>query len=102
MKVQHLREIVAITFPDGVITNTVDVNSVYGFLPEYLEEVKLIVEKFLDDTDKSKTELQGKLSEVLEAVSESYPDVASLTRDVAAVMMAAGVKIFRGYIAKHL
>lgn len=41
---------------------------------------------------RSKTELRGKLSEVLEAVSESYPDVASLTRDVAAVMMAAGVK----------
>lgn len=40
---------------------------------------------------RSKTELRGKLSEVLEAVSESYPDVASLTRDVAAVMMAAGV-----------
>lgn len=39
---------------------------------------------------RSKTELRGKLSEVLEAVSESYPDVASLTRDVAAVMMAAG------------
>lgn len=41
---------------------------------------------------RSKTELRGKLSEVLEAVSESYPDVAGLTRDVAAVMMAAGVK----------
>ena len=40
---------------------------------------------------RSKTELRGKLSEVLEAVSESYPDVASLTRDVAAVMMASGV-----------
>ena len=37
---------------------------------------------------RSKTELRGKLSEVLEAVAESYPDVASLTRDVAAVMMA--------------
>lgn len=37
---------------------------------------------------RSKTELRGKLSEVLEAVLESYPDVASLTRDVAAVMMA--------------
>lgn len=35
--------------PDGVITNTVDVNSVYGFLPEYLEEVEKIVEKFLDE-----------------------------------------------------
>lgn len=39
---------------------------------------------------RTKTELRGKLSEVLEAVSESYPDVASLTRDVAAVMMASG------------
>ena len=37
---------------------------------------------------RSKTELRGKLSDVLEAVAESYPDVASLTRDVAAVMMA--------------
>jgi hypothetical protein len=37
---------------------------------------------------RSKTELRGKLSEVLEAVPESYPDVASLTRDVATVMMA--------------
>ena len=37
---------------------------------------------------RSKTELRGKLSEVLEAIAESYPDVASLTRDVAAVMMA--------------
>lgn len=33
--------------PDGVITNTVDVNSVYGFLPEYLEEVGRHVEEFL-------------------------------------------------------
>ena len=33
--------------PDGVITNTVDVNSVYGFLPEYLEEVERHVEEFL-------------------------------------------------------
>lgn len=40
---------------------------------------------------RTKTELRGKLSEVLEAVAESYPDVASLTRDVAAVMMASGV-----------
>ena len=39
---------------------------------------------------RSKTELRGKLSDVLEAVAESYPDVASLTRDVAAVMMASG------------
>ncbi len=39
--------------PDGVITNTVDVNSVYGELTEYLEEVKVIVEKFLDDTNKN-------------------------------------------------
>lgn len=37
---------------------------------------------------RTKAELRGKLSEVLEAVSENYPDVASLTRDVAAVMMA--------------
>lgn len=35
--------------PDGVITNTVDVSSVYGKLDEYLEEVKAIVGKFLDD-----------------------------------------------------
>lgn len=35
--------------PDGVITNTVDVSSVYGKLDEYLEEVKVIVEKFLND-----------------------------------------------------
>lgn len=41
---------------------------------------------------RSKTELRGKLSEVLEAVAKSYPDVASLTRDVAAVMMASGVR----------
>ena len=41
---------------------------------------------------RSKTELRGKLSDVLEAVAESYPDVASLTRDVAAVMMASGVR----------
>jgi hypothetical protein len=33
--------------PDGIITNTVDVNSVYGYLDEYLEEVEKIVEKFL-------------------------------------------------------
>lgn len=33
--------------PDGVITNTADVNSVYGKLDEYLEEVKTVVEKFL-------------------------------------------------------
>ena len=33
--------------PDGVITITVDVNSVYGELTEYLEEVEKIVEKFL-------------------------------------------------------
>lgn len=33
--------------PDGVITNTVDVNSVYGELTEYLEEVGEIVEEFL-------------------------------------------------------
>lgn len=39
--------------PDGVITNTVDVNSIYGELTEYLEEVEVIVEKFLDDTDKN-------------------------------------------------
>ena len=37
---------------------------------------------------RTKTELRGKLSEVLEAIAENYPDVASLTRDVAAVMMA--------------
>jgi hypothetical protein len=41
---------------------------------------------------RTNTELRGKLSEVLEAVSENYPDIASLTRDVAAVMMASGVK----------
>lgn len=40
---------------------------------------------------RTKTELQGKLSEVLSTIADSYPDVASLTRDVAAVMMAAGV-----------
>ena len=40
---------------------------------------------------RTKTELRGKLSDVLEAIAESYPDVASLTRDVAAVMMASGV-----------
>lgn len=39
--------------PDGVITNTVNVNSVYGELTEYLEEVEKIVEKFLNDTDKN-------------------------------------------------
>lgn len=33
--------------PDGVITNTVDVNSVYGELTEYLEEVEKIVSKFI-------------------------------------------------------
>lgn len=37
---------------------------------------------------RTKTELRGKLSDVLSAIAESYPDVASLTRDVAAVMMA--------------
>ena len=36
--------------PDGVITNTVDVNSVYGKLTEYLEEVERHVEEFLDET----------------------------------------------------
>lgn len=41
---------------------------------------------------RTNTELRGKLSEVLEAVSENCPDIASLTRDVAAVMMASGVK----------
>lgn len=39
--------------PDGVINNTVDVNSVYGELTEYLEEVEKIVEKFLNGTDKN-------------------------------------------------
>lgn len=33
--------------PDGVITNTVDVESVYGKLDKYLEDVEKIVEKFL-------------------------------------------------------
>lgn len=33
--------------PDGVITNTVDVNSVYGKLDEYLKEVENIVGEFL-------------------------------------------------------
>ena len=36
--------------PDGVISNTVDVNSVYGELTEYLEEVEKIVEGFLNET----------------------------------------------------
>lgn len=36
--------------PDGVIANTVDVNSVYGELTEYLEEVEKIVERFLNET----------------------------------------------------
>lgn len=35
--------------PDGVITNTVDVNSVYGKLDEYLEEVKVVVSKFIGE-----------------------------------------------------
>jgi hypothetical protein len=35
--------------PDGVITNTVDVNSVYGFLDEYLDEVKQVVTNFIGD-----------------------------------------------------
>lgn len=35
--------------PDGVINNTVDVNSVYGELAEYLVEVADIVERFLDE-----------------------------------------------------
>ena len=39
--------------PDGVITNTVDVDSVYGELTEYLEEVEKIVENFLNDTNKN-------------------------------------------------
>jgi hypothetical protein len=33
--------------PDGVITNTVDVNSVYGELTKYLEDVENVVSKFL-------------------------------------------------------
>jgi hypothetical protein len=33
--------------PDGVIDNTVDVQSVYGYLDEYLEQVEKIVDKFL-------------------------------------------------------
>ena len=37
---------------------------------------------------RTKTELRGKLSDVLSAIADNYPDVASLTRDVAAVMMA--------------
>ena len=39
---------------------------------------------------RTKTELRGKLSDVLSAIADNYPDVASLTRDVAAVMMASG------------
>jgi hypothetical protein len=35
--------------PDGVITNTVDVNSVYSNIAEYLDEVKDIVIKFLGE-----------------------------------------------------
>jgi hypothetical protein len=34
--------------PDGVIDNTVDVQSVYGYLDEYLETVEKIVDKFLN------------------------------------------------------
>jgi hypothetical protein len=34
--------------PDGVIDNTVDVQSVYGYLDEYLEHVEKIVDKFLN------------------------------------------------------
>ena len=34
--------------PDGVIDNTVDVESVYGYLDEYLEHVEKIVDKFLN------------------------------------------------------
>jgi hypothetical protein len=34
--------------PDGVIDNTVDVDSVYGYLDEYLEHVEKIVDKFLN------------------------------------------------------
>ena len=42
---------------------------------------------------RTKTELRGKLSEVLEAIAESYPDVANMTRDVAAVMMAGKLTV---------
>ena len=34
--------------PDGVINNTVDVQSVYGYLDEYLDTVEKIVNKFLN------------------------------------------------------
>lgn len=40
---------------------------------------------------RTNTELRGKLSDVLSAIADNYPDIASLTRDVA-VMMASGVK----------
>lgn len=40
---------------------------------------------------RTNTELRGKLSDVLSAIADNYPDIASLTRDVAAVMMASGV-----------
>lgn len=33
--------------PDGVITNTVDVESVIGYLPQYLQDVESVVNKFL-------------------------------------------------------
>ena len=35
--------------PDGVITNTVDVNSVYGELTDYLGEVEKVVSKFIGE-----------------------------------------------------
>jgi len=40
---------------------------------------------------RSKTELQGKLSEVVEAISEEYPSVAQMTREIVACMLTTGV-----------